>query len=169
MTPLLKIEGASIHPFGPADEPVLQRLFDEDPEYFEVNGRTFPVAEIVTALPPGSARDDKFVFVMTRDGRIDGMIDVIRGYPEPSTWFLGFLFVAKHARGKGLGRHALHGLYRWVADQGGRVLRLGVVEGNEVARALYDSEGFELKAVREIDPSVKRMRRTFALERALEI
>jgi GNAT superfamily N-acetyltransferase len=167
MTAPPDIPGFHVRPMLAGDVPALQMLFDEDPEYFEINGRAIPVEEIRTALPPGRTADDKFLFVLERDGRHAGMIDVIRGYPEPDVWYLGFIFLSKRVRGDGQGRRCLHALYDWVRAQGGTVIRLGVVEPNAKARHLYATEGFELEAVREVDPAAKRMRRTLVLRRAL--
>jgi GNAT superfamily N-acetyltransferase len=161
------ISGFHVRPFLAGDVPALQMLFDEDPEYFEINGRAIPVEEIRTALPPGRTADDKFLFVLERDGRHAGMIDIIRDYPEPHVWHLGFIFLSKRARGGGAGRRCLRALYDWVRAQGGTVIRLGVVEPNAKARHLYATEGFEFETVREVDPAAKRMRRTLVLRRAL--
>lgn len=161
------IPGFHVRPLLVGDVPGLQVLFDEDPEYFEINGRAIPVEEIRTALPPGRTADDKFLFVLERDGRHAGMIDIIRDYPDPHVWHLGFIFLSKSVRGRGEGRRCLRALYDWVRAQGGTVIRLGVVEPNAKARHLYATEGFELEAVREVDPAAKRMRRTLVLRRAL--
>lgn len=149
------------------DVPALQALFDEDPEYFQLNGRTFPVEEMRTALPPGRTNDDKFLFVLERDDRVEGMIDLVRGYPEPHIWHLGFIFLSKRVRGGGQGRRCLHALYDWTRAQGGTVMRLGVVEPNAKARQLYATEGFTFEAMREVDPAANRMRRTLVLRRPL--
>ncbi|MEQ1867025.1 MAG: GNAT family N-acetyltransferase [Micropepsaceae bacterium] len=161
------IEGFTVRVFEERDIPALQALFDEDPEYFELNGRPIPVEEICTALPAGRTREDKFLFVLERNGRHAGIIDLIRGYPEPHIWHLGFIFLSKAARGGGAGRRCLRALYDWVRTQGGTVIRLGVVEPNAKARHLYATEGFVYETTREIDPAVKRMRRTLVLQRAL--
>jgi len=161
------IGGIEVRALVPEDVAPLQALFDEDVAYFALNGRAIPVEEICQALPPGRARADKFLFALHEHERIIGMIDLIRGYPEPPIWYLGFVFIAKSARGAGLGRRALHALYDWCRAQGGRALRLGVVEGNARARWLYASEGFVFHAVREPDEAARRMRRTLVLERPL--
>lgn len=163
----LQIPAFHVRALEECDIPALQALFDRDLEYFELNGRPFPAEEIRTALPPGRSRDDKFLFVLEREGKPEGMLDLIRGYPEPHIWHLGFIFLSKAARGGGVGRRCLHALYDWVRARGGTVLRLGVVEPNEKARHLYATEGFEFETMREIDPVAKRMRRTLVLRRAL--
>ncbi len=167
MTAPPRIQGFRVRTLLERDVPALQVLFDEDPEYFEINGRPIPVEEIRTAVPAGRNADDKFLFVLERDGRPEGMLDLIRGYPEPHVWHLGFIFLSKRVRGGGQGRRCLHALYDWVRAQGGTVIRLGVVEPNLKARHLYATEGFEFEAMREIDPAAKRMRRTLVLRRAL--
>lgn len=161
------IPGFEVRPLLASDVPALELLFDEDPEYFEINGRRFSIDEMRTALPPGRSFDDKFVYVLERDGHPEGMIDVIRGYPEPHVWYLGFIFLSVGVRGGGQGRRCLRALYDWVRAQGGNAIRLGVVEPNLKARHLYATEGFTFEAMREIDPEAKRMRRTLVLRRAL--
>ena len=160
------IDGFTARPFEARDVAPLQALFDQDPEHFAQVGRAFPVEEMRDALPPGRSTDDKFLFVLEHDGGVEGMIDLIRGYPEPHIWHLGFIFFSKRVRG-GAGRRCLRALYDWVRAQGGTVIRLGVAEPNARARHLYVTEGFEFEAMREVDPAVKRLRRTLVLRRTL--
>lgn len=162
------IEGFAVRPLEDRDVVPLQALFDQDPEYFvEINGRAFTVEEVRAALPPGLSYDDKFSYALERGGRVEGVIDLVRGYPEPQVMYLGFLFLSKAVRGGGAGRRCLRGLYVWAREMGARVLRLGVVEPNAKARHLYATEGFTFEAMREVDPEAKRMRRTLVLRRAL--
>lgn len=162
------IEGYTVRPLDDRDAIAVQRLFDEDPAYFaDINGHSITIEETRAAIPPGRTRADKFIFAVAKDDTVVGLIDIIRGYPEPATWFLGFLFLGRGVRGAGLGRRALHAVYAWAKGQGAERLRLGVVEGNERARRLYATEGFVQEGVREIDPSVNRYRRTLVLERPL--
>ncbi len=161
------IPGFTIRAFSDRDIASLQARFDEDPEYFEINGRAFSVEEVRDALPPGRTREDKLLFTLDRDGRPEGILDLIRDYPEPHIWHLGLIFLSKAVRGGGAGRRCLHALYDWVRAQGATVLRLGVVEPNAKARHLYATEGFEFEIMREVDPEAKRMRRTLVLRRPL--
>lgn len=161
------IDGFTVRPFEDRDAAPLQALFDEDREFFQdINGRDIPVAELRAALPPGRTHDDKFEFVIERDG-VAGMIDLIRGHPEPATWHLLFIFLAKNVRGAGAGRCALRAICDWTKGQGAAALHLGVAETNSRARQLYATEGFVPIGVREVDPAARRMRRTLVLERTL--
>lgn len=163
----LEIEGCVTRPLEDGDKAPLHKAFADDPVYFRAtNGRDIPLEEICSALPAGRSAADKFTFAIERAGQVIGMIDVIRGYPEPDIWYLGFLFIAKEHRG-GMGRQALRGLYSWAKRQGATALRLGVVEPNLKARWLYATEGFVFQAVRDIDPAMRRLRRTLVLQRLL--
>lgn len=165
------IEGFSVRPFEEDDAPQLQSLFAADHEYFALaDGFVTHVDEleqIRAALPPDCSRDDKSLFVIMRADRVVGMIDIIRGYPERSTWYLPLLFLAKDLRGQGHGRDALHAIYSWVRAQGGAAISVGVAEGNSLGRWLYATEGFIFKTAREPDPAEHRLRRTLVLERPL--
>ena len=166
--PVPVVEGFAIRPLEREDWPAVQRVFDGDPAFFvEINGRAFTVEEIGTALPPERTYDDKFVFAVERDGCIEGVFDLIRGYPEPHVMYLGLIFLSKSVRGGGAGRRCLHGLYNWARSMGATAMRLGVVEPNMKARYLYATEGFTYEGTREVDPEARRMRRTLVLQRAL--
>ena len=164
---LPEIKGCRVRRLAEADKSELKAAFVRDREYFDdINGRDIPLDEICSHVPPGRLMQDKHLFVMEREGQVAGMIDIIEGYPEPGVWYLGFLYIVDRFRG-GLGRQALHGLYAWAKAQGGHAIRLGVVEPNLRARHLYATEGFAFEAIREVDPSINRMRRTLVLSRRL--
>ena len=156
-----------------SDADAIQVMFESDRSYFKLTQGEPPspveAQSLVAALPPDGDRgyEDKFLFVLLDGEDVAGVIDLIRDYPKPSTWYLGLVFLVPGQRGKGRGRAILRGLYRWIADQGGTALRLGVVEGNSGARWLYASEGFVFQTAREPDPTVKRVRRVLVLERSL--
>lgn len=156
-----------------SDAGPIQAMFESDPAYFELTQGAPPgpeeVKSLVSGLPPDSDRgyEDKFLFILMDGADVAGVVDLIRDYPTASTWYLGLIFLIPTQRGKGLGRTVLHGLYTWIAAQGGTALRLGVVEGNASARWLYATEGFVFQASREPDPAVRRVRRVLVLERAL--
>jgi GNAT superfamily N-acetyltransferase len=162
------IDGLTVRELKRSDWDAVQRVFDGDPAFFsEINGRTFSAEEVCTMLPPGRTMDDKFVFALECDGRIEGMFDLVRGYPEPHVMYLGLIFLSTAIRGGGRGRRCLHALYAWARAMGATAMRLGVVEPNLKARHLYATEGFVHETTREADPEAKRMRRTLVLQRAL--
>jgi len=129
-------------PATAADAPAIQALFDDDPETFAVLEGAPPrpdeALHLLRDRPPGLSLEDKFVYL------IDGLavIDMARGYPDEHTWYLGLIYVARGARGAGLGTQMIEALCSHVQSAGGRALRLAVVAGNTRARRLYDRLGF---------------------------
>ena len=172
MTAVPHIPGYTVRSMTEADTRELQSLFDADADYFEMAhdrpAASDEVEQIRKALPPEKDQTDKFLhLIIGEHGRIAALTDVICGFPEAHIWYLGFLYLAKSARGQGLGRRALHALYPWVRAHGGTALRLGVVEENAHARHLYVTEGFVQQVIREPDPATGRVRRILVLQRAL--
>jgi RimJ/RimL family protein N-acetyltransferase len=129
-----------------ADLPAIQALFEGDPGYFLLVQGTPPDASearsLIRELPDGKSYADKFVYTVRRDGELLGVIDLIRDYPDPGTWFLGLIFLSCAARGTGLAAHLIDALRAHVVAEGGQVMRLAVVRPNRRARTLYDRVGF---------------------------
>jgi len=87
--------------------------------------------DLLQELPPGKSLQDKFVlgFVRVHPGLI-GVLDTVRDYPDPGTWYIGLLMFIPQERGKGLGHHVQAASEQWVLWQGGRHLRLIVQAQN---------------------------------------
>ncbi len=94
--------------------------------------------QLVADRPPGVTPERKYVWIWGSDA----VIDIVEGYPDETTWYLGLIFLAPRARNAGLGAHFLRALADCVRARGGTALRLAVVTTNERARRLYDRLGF---------------------------
>lgn len=161
--------GASFRLYAPSDASAYQSLFESDPAYFVMTQGEPPTPEethnTVTELPPGKTHDDKFVYgLFDTANRLIGVIDLVRGYPEPDIWFLGLIFLAKHTRGQGLGTRVLDALSTHVRNHGGAKLRLGVVDANP-AKALYARVGFEFVYARTREVAGSRQITLSVMER----
>lgn len=94
-------------------------------------------------LPPGKAIEDKYVFgLIDPSGRVVGMIESVRGFPDPGVWWLGLLLVDPQRRRGGLGPAFCSGFERWVADHGYQRIDLGVVGANASALSFWQRQGF---------------------------
>jgi ribosomal protein S18 acetylase RimI-like enzyme len=93
---------------------------------------------LVTDRPASIPLERKFIWIWgTR-----AVVDIVEGYPDPTTWYLGLIFIAPSARGSGLGTKLMQGLVEHVRARGGTAVRLAVVTTNTGARRLYDRLGF---------------------------
>jgi hypothetical protein len=89
-------------------------------------------------VPPGKSTEDLFVFgIFNRQNDLVGLLDVLRGYPDEITWWIGLLiFIPDFAE--------------YVRLNSGQAIMLGVVEENQLASAFWKKMGFEL--VRKTEP-----------------
>jgi GNAT superfamily N-acetyltransferase len=96
--------------------------------------------------PPDLPEDHKVVYGV-RDGAdaLVGLVDVLRGHPDPETAYVGLLQVRGDRQGEGLGRAAHAALLDVLRDWPEiRTIRLAVVATNrEVADPFWRSLGYQ--------------------------
>lgn len=97
-------------------------------------------AHLLRERPPGVPPERKHVYVADDVC----VIDLVTGFPDEPTWYLGLLFLAPAARGQGLGTRVLDAIAAHVRAHQGHALRLAVVVENVRARRLYERCGFAL-------------------------
>jgi GNAT superfamily N-acetyltransferase len=156
----------------PSHAEALQRLFEQCADYVMiVDGEgVSPSAaqETFESVPPGIPLSDKFVYgLFDRAGGLVGMLDVVRGYPDESTWWIGLLMLAPEVRGRGLGRKWVAGFLEYARSEGGKAVMLGVVEENTAAYRFWQGMGFEL--VRQTEPRTfgKKIQTVFVMQRGV--
>jgi ribosomal protein S18 acetylase RimI-like enzyme len=133
----------------PGDVDALQELIESDPGY----------TERVTGYPPGQA-DAQSLLMMRPEGvkaaqkkvlglwdaeQLVAVVDLLRGYPNEHTAFIGLLEVHRRHRGKGAGAAAYRGVEEYVGREWPevRTLRLAVVDTNaEEAQGFWERQGF---------------------------
>jgi GNAT superfamily N-acetyltransferase len=130
-----------------AETHVLQPLMDRCEAYHRLAfGRpALPdqARNIPNERPPGLAPGQGHVFAL-RDaqGNIAGLLEALRDYPAQGEWYIGLLLLAPEAQGNGRGEAILHAYETHVRAHGGRLLRVAVVEHNEVGRRFWTRMGF---------------------------
>lgn len=89
------------------DVAALQRVLEDAPEYtLRVTGHPVRPADaqsLFTALPLGLGYDAKHVFAVELDGNMVGVVDVLDGWPDPSTAHIGLLLVDEPHQQLGIG------------------------------------------------------------------
>jgi len=148
--PLLEVPGLAAGRLRGADEAELQAFYEECRDYVElVTGeppRPTEARALLLDLPPGKKPADKYVFgFRDPDGRLVGVLDIVRDYPGPGDWYLSLLLFGPASRGRRYGE----GVYRWVAGwvsaEGGRAVHLVVTEDNPGAIRFWRRMGFQVK------------------------
>ena len=125
----------------------LQRVLESAPAYTHRVTGLPPVAteaqSTYSILPPGKSYDDKFVFGVERGGRMVGCVDVVRGYPDAQTAYVGLLLVAEPFQRQGIGRAAYRALESVIRSWRTCVrVRLAVVATNEAVIPFWSKLGF---------------------------
>ena len=95
-------------------------------------------------LPPGKRPDSKRVYGVLSDGGDEfiGVVEVIVGWPTPTTAMIGLLVLRESSHGKGVGRAVVEDLEAVIDDEGCDVARVAVVDKNEGALAFWRAVGF---------------------------
>jgi ribosomal protein S18 acetylase RimI-like enzyme len=135
---------------APGDVDALQELIESDPGY----------TERITGYPPGAAdaqslllmrpeelpEESKVVLGAFAADRLVAVVDLLRGFPNDHTAFIGLLEVHAEHQGLGCGRTTYNLVERYVATTWAeiRTLRLAVVDTNaQVAAGFWQRQGFE--------------------------
>ncbi|WP_187399809.1 GNAT family N-acetyltransferase [Micromonospora sp. AP08] len=148
--------GLTVRPASVADVPSLVELrlanaeahVALDPETYRVPQRE-AVARHFAAMLAGEARRDGVLVADAHDGRVVGMIEVLRQSdppehqilrPEPSAQV--HTVVLPDARGRGVGSALLAAAQRWANDRGIAYLSAGIHHRNIDAVRFYRRHGY---------------------------
>jgi GNAT superfamily N-acetyltransferase len=161
----------SARQLGVDDLPRVRQLFEACAEFFaRIHGDAMQEAEqILHDVPPGKTPEDKLVFGVPGVGsqdRLDGLVELLRGYPGPDDWCIGLLLVAPDRRSCGLGAATVSALARYVQRAGGRALHLVVHEQNPSALRFWLRHGFSIQD-RVIQTAAHGTNHVYKLTRAL--
>ncbi|MBO4385254.1 MAG: GNAT family N-acetyltransferase [Clostridia bacterium] len=96
----------------------------------------------MSALPPGRKLEDKHYLGYFKDGRMIAVLDLIEGYPNADTAFIGFFMVEACVQGAGVGSGMIGDLCRALRGCGFSAVRLGWVKGNPQAERFWHRNGF---------------------------
>ena len=163
----MNIAGHTVRRATAADAAAIQALFAADLEYFpRVEGaplRDDEGAIILDECPPDFPRERRHLFIVDDVA----ILDMLEGYPNAETWFLGLIFLAPSARGRGLGTRLVEAVCDHARSHGARALRLAVATSNPGAERLYKRMGFSFVARRQRTIHTGAVIDLIVLERAL--
>jgi ribosomal protein S18 acetylase RimI-like enzyme len=116
----------------------------EDRAHAESHGR----AQMEQLFPEGKPAEGQFPMKVVVDGTVVGHLWMGRPFGDMTgTWYVFNVEIGPEHRGKGHGRTAMQAAEEWSIAHGGTRIALNVFGPNTVARALYDSMGYEKMAI----------------------
>ena len=127
------------------DLPELLALCEGNPDYYEHYGERPTLENLARALrelPPGCRKEQKEFLGFFDEGRLRAVLDVVRGYPDEATAYVGLLMVDGARHGRGIGTQVMDAALRRLRAEGFSRVRLGCIQGNEHARRFWEKLGF---------------------------
>lgn len=96
----------------------------------------------MTALPPGKDASDKY-FVGFYDGdRLIAIMDLIDGYPDAETAYIGLFMTAADVQGRGVGTQIVSGVLQYMKYLGFTSAKLGYVKDNRQSEHFWYKNNF---------------------------
>jgi len=140
-----RLPGWEARPVAESDVPAILSLFQNDPEFFALEG-PLPDADSIrrdmSELPPRCSLDQKHFLALWRDGTPQAVLDLVEGYPRGRTLFVGLFFLAPTLRRQGIGREIMGAVLRAAADAGLDSARLACLKNNPSGHAFWHAMGF---------------------------
>ncbi len=92
--------------------------------------------------PPGTSLKDKYYVGFFKNGRLAAIMDLIDGYPDDDTAFIGFFMMCRDCQGTGVGSRMVSHLCGVLRAEGCHRVRLGIDEGNPQSTHFWQKNGF---------------------------
>lgn len=93
----------------------------------------------MAALPPGKTLDDKYYIGFYMEETLIAVMDLISGYPDPETAYIGFFMMNRNVQAKGIGTELITDICMNLKNMGFSRALLAYAKGN------LQSERFWLK------------------------
>lgn len=100
------------------------------------------IADDMKALPPKKKISDKYYLGCYDGDKLIAVMDLIMGYPDEKTAFIGFFMTDASVQNAGIGSQIIRDLCSGLKDIGVANIRLGWVEGNPQAEHFWRKNGF---------------------------
>ena len=169
---MFELEGLWVGPLGEDDCGDIDALLVRCADFIRLSEGQDPSPGdgrlLLEERPHEAPEVEKLVLGLYDGPCLIGVVDLLRDYPAPGVWYLGLMLIEPPRRRAGIGTALFAALGEWVARQGGRALRLGVVEQNAAGHRFWTRQGFQ--DIGSVDQDLGHRRRVVhRMERTLPI
>jgi RimJ/RimL family protein N-acetyltransferase len=137
----------------------VQSILDTAPTYYmkvegvlKIDGAAKKVFE---ELPPLCTYDDKYVFFIEKNETPIGVVDLIIGYPNRKTAFLGLLLLGEKYHGSGIGRESYDLIENYVKQFNIDSIQLAVNDSNDIGMRFWLKLGFKVNGRTRLNEGLK--------------
>ena len=132
-----------------SDIPQILELCKKNPKYYrhcppEVSSET--IKKDMTILPPNKTLEEKYYIGFFESRDLVAVMELIDGYPNEETAFIGFFMMNMHFQGQGIGSKIVTEVCEYLSEQFSKV-RLGYVKGNEQSEHFWLKNSFKKTGV----------------------
>lgn len=96
----------------------------------------------MTALPPGKEASDKYYVGFYDGDRLIAIMDIIDGYPEAETAYIGLFMTAADVQGRGVGTQIVSDMLHYMKQLGFTTAKLGYVKDNPQSEHFWYKNNF---------------------------
>ena len=98
--------------------------------------------EDLSALPPNKTLADKFFVGFYQENHLVAICDLILGYPNAATAFIGLFMVNANFQGQGIGTKIIQEICGYLKELSFIFIQLAYVKGNPQSKAFWEKNGF---------------------------
>ncbi len=135
----------AVRRLGEADAEDILRLCRGNPLYYEYCSAEPTREQVLTDLrvtPPGVGLQDKYYVGFFNGRGLIAVLDLIDGYPEPDTGFIGFFMMSAALQGRGIGSKIIRDVCARLKAGGKRKVLLAMAEDNPQANHFWNRNDF---------------------------
>ena len=98
----------------------------------------------INALPPNCDIEQKIFVSIWENGKVVCVLDLIEGYPERTSFWIGLLLVHGGLHGKKIGSKIVNAILNAAKSVGYKSAQLGVIETNTNGINFWQKHGFDI-------------------------
>ena len=141
-----------VRPMHDADADAILAFCLQNDQYYRYCGKQ-PSRELILhdlrITPPNTSADAKY-YVGFYDGEIlVAILDLIDGYPDSETAFVGFFMMNRQLQGRQIGTSVIQELCLYLKETGLKRVLLGIDKDNPQSNAFWAKNGFSV--IREVE------------------
>jgi GNAT superfamily N-acetyltransferase len=142
----VKEDSYEIRLLGSDDEADLQDLCERCHDFTLLTEGQLPGPtagfDILNDLPPGKELEDKRVLGVYDQELLVAVVEMVKDYKVEGEWIIGLLLIDPNKRGNGLGSAIHDYIIEYVSQNGGSLLRIGVIEENTRGMNFWKGMGY---------------------------
>ena len=121
-------------------------------QYYKYCGKELSVKLIendLVALPPGISMEQKYYVGFFEKSKLIAVMDLIDGYPNAQTAYIGFFMMNHELQGQGIGTKIISEVFHYLHHLGFTHCRLGIDRDNPQSNHFWRKNSFQV--IREVE------------------